>query len=133
MIDDLKILNGNLELTFNEYTYEYTVVVDSTVTSLDINYKLKDDCYINIRNNNLDYGENEVFIDVYNVDKTITYTLYVYREDMQEVNGIDNYMKSLEVVNTESIELYKVQMLTIGIFLFITVIFSILFRRKKRS
>lgn len=133
MIDDLKILNGNLELAFNEYTYEYTVVVDSIVTSLDINYKLKDDCYINIRNNNLDYGENEVFIDVYNVDKTITYTLYVYREGMQEVNGIDNYMKSLEVVNTESIELYKVQMLTIGIFLFIIIIFSILFRRKKRS
>ena len=33
MLKDLKILNGVLELKFNEYTYDYTVVVEYTKTT----------------------------------------------------------------------------------------------------
>ena len=133
MLKDLKILNGNLELKYNEYTYEYTVTVDSNVNSLEFDYTLDDDCYIDIKDNILDKKENIVTLDVYNLDESITYTFYVYKESDEEVNGIDNYMKSLEVANTNHVELYKVQILSVSIFLTLIIIFSILFHRKKVS
>lgn len=133
MLKDLKILNGNLELKYNEYTYEYTVTVDSDVNSLEFDYTLDDDCYIDIKDNILDDKENIVTLDVYNVDNSITYTFYVYKENDEEVNGIDNYMKSLEVANTNHVELYKVQILSVSIFLTLIIIFSILFHHKKVS
>ena len=133
MLKDLKILNGNLELKYNEYTYEYTVTVDSNVNSLEFDYTLDDDCYIDIKDNILDDKENTVTLDVYNLDESITYTFYVYKESDEEVNGIDNYMKSLEVANTNHVDLYKVQILSVSLFLTIIIIFSILFHRKRVS
>jgi len=51
MLKDLKILNGNLELKFNEYTYDYTVVVEDNVDSLEIEYVLSEGATIDIRSN----------------------------------------------------------------------------------
>ena len=133
MLKDLKILNGNLELKYNEYTYEYTVTVDNDVNSLEFEYVLDDDCYVDIKDNNLEKGENIVTLDVYNVDNSITYTFYVYKESEEEVNGIDNYMKSLEVASTNNKEFYKVQILSVSLFLTLIIIFSILFHKKKVS
>lgn len=130
MLKDLKILNGILELEFNEYTYEYTVIVEDNISTLDISYVLEDNTYINIRGNSLNNIENIVYIDVYNKDKTITYTFYVYKENNEQVNGIENFVSSLEVVKEESISLYKVQILTCSIFLIIVILFTIIFRRK---
>ena len=101
MLKDLKILNGNLELKFNEYTYEYTVTVESNINNLEIEYLLENDTYINIRNNNLNDYENIVYLDVYNVDKSITYTLYVYKGEINEVVGIDEFKKSLEILKND--------------------------------
>ena len=133
MINDLQILNGNLELKFNPYTYEYTVKVDSDIESLEFSYNLEPDCYINIRNNTLDNKENMVYVDVYNIDKTITYTFLVTKEEENSVSGIDDYKKSLEIVNNESINILYVQCLGIGLVLTIIILFSIIFRRKKHN
>lgn len=130
MLKELKILNGILELEFNEYTYEYTVTVEDDVSSLDFSYLLEDNTYINIRGNSLSNIENIVYIDVYNKDKTITYTFYVYKESNEQVNGIENFVSSLEVVKEENISLYKVQILTCTMFLIIVILFAIIFRRK---
>ena len=132
MLIDLKILNGNLELKYNEYTYEYTVKVDNTVNSLNIEYKLTEGTSINIRNNILTEGENKVYLDVFDSENYETYTLIVYKQEIEEVSGIDMYLKSLEVNNTkEELELYKVQILSISIFLIIILLFSLIFKRKK--
>ena len=133
MIDELKILNGDLELAFNEFTYLYTVKVSSEVTALEFSYKLEPDCYINIRNNVLDYGNNTVNVDVYNNAETITYTFLVYRENLDEVNGIDNYKKSLEIVETDKVDIYKVQFLAVGLFVAIIIVFCLIFKKKKKS
>lgn len=130
MLKDLKILNGILELEFNEYTYEYTIIVEEDISTLDFSYTLEDNTYINIRGNSLNNIENIVYIDVYNKDKTITYTFYVYKESNEQVNGIENFVSSLEVVKEENVSLYKVQILTCSIFLIIVILFAIIFRRK---
>lgn len=131
MLKDLKILNGNLELVFNEYTYEYTVTVDSNTTSLEFSYNLDADCYLNIRNNNLNNLENIVYLDVYNIDKSQTYTFYVYKENSETVSEINKFVSSLEVSKKEELSLYKVQILTVSIFLIIVILYSIIFKRKK--
>lgn len=131
MLKELKILNGNLELEFNEYTYEYTVTVDNSINELEFEYKLEDDCYVNVLNNSLVNDENIVYLNVYNIDNEVTYTLYVYKENAEDVNGIDNYMKSLEVEVKNEIEVYKIQTLAVSIFLILIVIFSIMFRKNK--
>lgn len=133
MINDLQILNGNLELKFNPYTYEYTVKVDSDIESLEFSYNLEPDCYINIRNNTLDNKENTVYVDIYNIDNTITYTFLVTKDTENSVSGIDDYKKSLEIVNNESINILYVQCLGIGLVLTIIILFSIIFRRKKHN
>lgn len=131
MLKDLKILNGNLELKFNEYTYEYTVVVANDINELEFEYKIDDNCQININDNILDNYENIVYIDVYNDEEIETYTFYVYKENTNYTTGIDDYKKSLEVVNTIEVEPYKLQLLSVGIFLSIIIIFSIIFHRRK--
>lgn len=132
MIEELNILNGELELKFNEYTYEYTVKIDSDVKELEFDYKLKDDVNIDIRNNIIDDNNNVVYIDVYDIDNTITYTFYVYKENTNLSSGIDNYKKSLEVVNIDPYYEYKLEGLAVGIFFAIIIVFSIIFRRKKK-
>lgn len=133
MIHDLKILNGNLELDFNEYTYFYTVIVPEDVKALEFSYKLADDTYVEVKNNELDKDENTVVLDVYNVNEDATYTFLVYKEKTDTVSGIDNYMKSLEITNNKEVNLYEVQLLAVGIFFFIIIIFSIIFKVPKNK
>ncbi len=131
MIEDLKIINGNLELEFDKYTYLYTVTVDNNINSLEFTYSLADNTYIDIRDNYLDKEENLVYIDVYNNEEVSTYTFYVYKENIEEVSGIDNYLASLEVKNEDVTSLYKIQILSISMFLIIVIIYAIIFRRKR--
>ena len=117
MLLDLKVLNGNLELKYNQYTYFYTVVVDNDINKLDLEYKLEDHTKIDIIDNNLDNIENLVYIKVSN-DK-----------ESEEVNSIIDYKESLEINNQEEYNLLNVQLLAISIFFIIIVLFSIIFKK----
>lgn len=132
MISDVKILNGELELKFNEYTYEYTVKVDKDVNKLEFEYTINEGTSVEIRNNYIDEENNIVYLDVYDVNNTITYAFYVYKENTNMSLGIDNYKKSLEVTVVDKYYEYKVMGLIAGCFFMIILVFSILFRRKKK-
>lgn len=131
MLKELKILNGNLDLEFNEYTYEYTVAVDAAIDKLEFEYKLDESANISITNNTILGDETIVYLDVYNINEEVTYTFYVYKENTNLVSGIDNYKKSLEVNASNELSLYKVQILTGSIFLVLIILFSIIFKRKR--
>ena len=131
MLKDLKILNGVLDLEFNQYIYEYTITVDSDVEKLDIAYELEEECSIKIKDNILNKKENIVTLEVYNIDEVAEYKLYVYKNSSNEVNGIEDYRKSLEIVNKEEIDIMKVQILGVSIFLLILIVFCIIFRKQK--
>lgn len=131
MLKDLKILNGVLDLEFNQYIYEYTITVDSDVEKLDIAYELEEECSLKIKDNILNKKENIVTLEVYNIDEVAEYKLYVYKNSSNEVNGIEDYRKSLEIVNTEEIDIMKVQILGVSIFLLILIVFCIIFRKQK--
>ena len=131
MLNDLKILNGNLELKFDKYTYEYTVTVDSDIDHLELSYKLDDDATLEVIDNDLTGKDNIVTLKVRNGKLEDTYTLYV-RKDEEVISGIDDYKKSLEVIKNEEIEIYKVQILGISIFLTLIVIFTLMFKKEKK-
>ena len=131
MLKELKIKNGILELEFNQYTYEYTVLVDENILSLEFEYELENNSQLEIINNKINEGENIVSLRVFNEEDEIIYTFYVYKEKTNMVNGIDVYKESLEVSANNEISLYKVQILTAGIFLVIIILFSIIFKRKR--
>ena len=131
MLTDLKVLNGNLELKFDQYTYEYTVVVDDSTTSLELEYSLTEDTFIKVIDNDLDSYENIVYLDVYTLDSSLLYTLYVYKENTENVNLIDNYRSSLEVNPEEVNNFVEVELLGVSIFLLILLTFTLLFRKKR--
>ena len=133
MIYDLKILNGDLELPFNEYTYSYTVKVKEDVTSLEFSYKLAEDTYVEIKNNELNEKDSIVTLDVYNVNEDVLYTFYVSKESSEDVSGIENYMHSLEVGKDEELNVLNVQLLSLGVFFLITFFFALIFKRSKKT
>ena len=131
MLKELNIKNGILELEFNQYTYEYTVLVDDEVLSLEFEYELENNSQLEIINNKIAEGENIINLRVFSEEDEIVYTFYVYKEKTNMVNSIDIYKKTLEVSSKNEIPLYKVQLLTGGIFLIIVILFSIIFKRKR--
>lgn len=131
MLKDLKVLNGHLDLPFNEYIYEYTVTVNKDITYLDLEYDTLENVFVEVNKNDLNTS-NEVEIVVYNDTDIVTYKLYVYKELEQEVNGLLEYKNSLEVID-KSIELYKIQILSISLFLILIIIFSFIFRKKHKN
>lgn len=133
MINNLEITNGLLELKFDKYTYEYTVIVDSEIDHLDFLYDVSSDTAVSIRDNFLDAFENIVYFDLIKDNSTTTYTFLVYKEEVESTSKIANFTKSLEVEKEEVVALYKVQILSVTLFLIIIVIFSLMFHRKKVS
>lgn len=130
MISDLKILNGELDLEFNEYIYEYTVNVGIDVDALELQYQSTCED-IEIRDNYLNKSMNVVYLDLNNEDDVTTYKFVVYKPVIEEVNSIEDYKKTLEVVKSENIDIYKVQLLGIGIFLVIIFVFTCFFKKRK--
>lgn len=131
MLSNLKVLNGTLDLEFDESIYNYTILVDDSVTSLELSYETKNNEYVVVRNNNIVDFENFVYIDVYAYDSIITYTLCVYKDNSNQVSGIDSYLNSLEVQKIDNVTQVEMQCLCIGVFLGVVIIFSIIFKRKK--
>lgn len=130
MLKDLKVLNGNLELAFDEFNYEYTVEVSDDTDKLELELKYDDGVNVSVIDNELKNSDNIVYVKASKDDKEDIYTLYVHKKITNEVTGIDLFKDSLEV-KTEELELYKVQILGISIFLILVIIFSLLFKKKK--
>lgn len=132
MLEKLELINGKLDLEFNPYIYTYTGRADNETYSLDFTYELNDEkAVVNIRNNALNQDENYVYIDVFLEEKVTTYTFIIYKENLQNVSKIDNFKASLEVKNQEDVSLIKVQILSITLFFFLIILFSLMFKRRK--
>ena len=130
MIYDLEILNGDLELKFNEYTYFYTVKVKKDISQLEFSYKLQDNVKVEILNNELLDAEEEVTLKVSNEEQEVIYTFQVSKEKEEEVSLIDLYKENLNV-NVPEYNFQAVLFLIIAIFFSIVLLFSFIFKRKR--
>lgn len=126
---DLKILNGNMPLKFDKYVNSYTVLIESNVEFLEIEYKIRDTDEIKIINNeNLNYGLNYIFLEITSDNEKNVYTLEVYREKVESV------MKYQEVTLGSGDKVMNENtpyIISFVCFLVILLFFIVIFVRKK--
>ncbi len=133
MLEDLKILNGNMSLEFDTFNTLYTVFVDAHVTSLEMEYRLKDGVELSvIGNENFSYGKNEVVLTVWNDTEMESYYLYVTREHIIETTNTLEDVTRLEIDRGEVWE-YAIPVISSICFLIILFTFTFLFKKRKNT
>ncbi len=127
-----EILNGELEMPFDEDTYLYNVYVEEDINFLQLNFKMHEGCTINVvGNKNFMDKENYVFVEITKNEKVTTYTFIVHKESDETVFKYDEVIP-LEVVNKNNAFNYTPFIIVICIVL-IVVLFKIIFRHKKTT
>ena len=131
MLNDLEIINGELSPAFDSLNNIYSVTVSEDVDELVMEYSAPDGYIVNIIDNqDLDEGENEVYLQVIKDEEINTYTLLVYKESSEPVF---NYEYVPETIEVESELPEYVAPLIIGSCLLIILIFAILLFKRKKS
>ncbi len=131
MLSDLEIINGELSPAFDSLNNIYSVTVSEDVDELVMEYSTTDGYIVNvIDNQDLDEGENEVYLQVIKDEEINTYTLLVYKESSEPVF---NYEYVPETIEVESELPEYVAPLIIGSCLLIILIFAILLFKRKKS
>ncbi len=127
---NLKVLNGDMPLKFDKYVNIYTVTVASNITSLEIEYKINDLDEIKISNNeDFEYGQNYVYIEIINGEEKNLYTLEVYRCNETNVIKYETFEKNEAPLYTQNYNAY----IHLGIILSIIVILAFLIFSGKRE
>lgn len=133
MLEDLKVLNGNMSLQFDPYNMIYTIFVDAKVTSLEMEYRLKSGSEITISGNeDFSYGKNEVILTVWDQEKIENYYLYVTRELTESASSTIENVSGLETQQREIWE-YAIPVISSVCFLIILLTFTFLFKKRKNT
>lgn len=133
MLEDLKILNGELSLKYDSLNTIYTVNINEEVNALELEYRLAENVKISIiGNENLHIGLNEVVLTVYKEDLSESYYLYVYKEKEAMAISSNNLSQSLNIEKEELWE-YAVPVISSICFLVILFTFCLLFSKKKKK
>ncbi len=132
MLEELKILNGTIDLKFDKLNNIYTLSVSSNVEKLEFEYKITEGYNIEVIDNYLDEDINNVYIKVYNDSEENIYTFIVYKESSYTSSLIDDYKNSLNVKenNVDSKIIYSI---IIGCIIVIIIFGIILLKPRKRS
>lgn len=133
MLQDLKILNGELSLKFDPLNTKYTVSVASDVTELEFEYVISEEDTLYIIGNDLKDDYNEVIFTVSNEEEEMSYYLYVYKEESLEVSTDINYFSSIEAPVEEEVPELALPLIASSCFLLILFVFTFLFRKRKKA
>lgn len=130
MLLDLKVINGSMPLSFDKYVNNYTVSVDENVERLEIEYKCEDNDDVKIINNEyLNYGINNVFIEVTSNNTKNIYTLSVYRKkEVSAFKEIETKEDPKSVSDNLQISLIVILFVNLIVIIFT---FKFLFLKKK--
>ena len=132
MLEELKILNGKLDLKFDKLNNIYTLSVSSNIEKLEFEYKITEGYNIEVIDNYLDEDINNVYIKVYNDSEENIYTFIVYKESSYTSSLIDDYKSSLNV-KKEIVNSTYVYSIIIGCIIVIIIFGIILLKPRKRS
>lgn len=130
MIHNLKVVNGEMSLSFNELQSKYSVVVAKDVKELEFDYKIDEGVNVEIINNNLE-NNSVVELKATKDSEVNSYYFYILYEEV--VVEISDNQKILEVEVKDSISPYAVPGIASVSFLLILFLFTILFHKKKQK
>lgn len=131
MLEELKVLNGELSIDFDSLNSKYTVFLNENENKLDIEYKLKSDTNITIEGNyNLEDG-SIVIISVTDGKETMDYYFNVYINKTEEVNKSIVNGTLLEVDSKKEASEYVGPGIASLCFLLILFLFVFLFHKRK--
>lgn len=131
MLEELKVLNGELSIDFNSLNSKYTVFLNENENKLDIEYKLKSNANITIEDNyNLEDG-SIVIISVTDGKETMDYYFNVYINKTEEVNKSIVNGTLLEVDSKKEASEYVGPGIASLCFLLILFLFVFLFHKRK--
>ena len=128
MLNDLKILNGELSPKYDINNNRYTVKIKKDVKKLNISYPIEKDKEVHILgNNNLNNNENYVVISI-KQNNIINYIyLNVIKEETQSVFESADVTKSLEIANSTPI--YGGTLIALSVIMIIITSFVLLFKK----
>ena len=128
MLDDLKVLNGDMQPKFDKYNDLYTVFVNNNVEKLELSYIVSGTEVDEIIGNDfLNFGENLVVIKLANGEK---YNLNVIKKQEQTVTNVfDNYEK-IEI--KPEMPSYIPSLIGIICFLLVVLSYLLIFKKKNK-
>ena len=125
------IENGILNEEFNEKTLSYEVIIEKDVTKLDFNFKMYEGYTINIvGNENLNEGDNYIFLEITHDNKTTTYTFKATKEKSETVFSY-NEPVMLEIKKKEK-NINYIPIVFIPCLIIVLILFKIIFKKKKQ-
>ena len=129
MLEELKVLNGELWPKFDKYNNLYTVFIDSDVDKLELSYIVSEGKIDKIVGNyDLKPGENKVILYLNN---NKAYELNVIKKEIEKTASIlDNYEK---VEQKEVIPTYVAPLLSIICFILILFSYLLIFKKKNNK
>ena len=130
MLEDLKVLNGELSPRYDKYNNKYTIKISKDVSKVDFNFIKEDNIDVSIYgNNNLKEGDNNIVLLVKDKDNINYIYITVIKEKSKEIINVLDNTSSLEIANSTPI--YTGPLIATSCFLIIIVVFLLLFYKKR--
>ena len=131
MLEELKVLNGDLSPKYDKYNNMYTVKINNDIKKVDFVFKEDDNLDISIYgNDNLKEGDNKIIIACSNGSKVNYIYITVIKAGIKEVINTSDFITPLEVAN--SMPIYTEPLIATSCFLIIVTIFLLMFGKKKK-
>ena len=132
MLEELKVLNGNLTPKYDKYNNQYTITIHNDISKIDFEFVKDDDVEIEIfGNNNLKVGTNNIVLVLKQNDQKEYIYINAIKEQDEEVTKIFDNGTELELVNSKPV--YAGFLISFSCFLILFLVFLLLFKRKRRS
>lgn len=135
MLENLKIVNGELSLEFDPLVNLYTVLVEEDIEKLDFEYVCATEiCDIEVIGNIITGEENTVVVNVFSENKTDSYKFIVNKKSSDLVFHEENIENAMSVEsNTRDFESYEIEYLIIVVLVLIAIMYKILLSKPKKN
>lgn len=128
-LEDLKITNGKLSIPFDSLNNEYTILLDQDIYHVDFEYKVPDGITV-VESNNQDLQNNAVVtITLEKAKESVEYHFQILKEE-EEIQEV--FLEKPEPVEMNIMTEYKNYIIPFGCFVLITIVFQILFHKKRK-
>ena len=132
MLEELKVLNGEMTPRYDMYNNKYTITVANNVSKVKFEFKKDENTEVIIYgNNNLKVGENNIVLLVKNNDQSEYIFINVIKQSDADVMEVFDSTNQLEIAN--SVPIYSGYLIATSCFLIILLLFLRIFGRKNKA